>query len=178
MNIDKISAGDNLPEEINVIVEIPQGVDPVKYEVDKDSGALFVDRIMHTSMRYPTNYGFVPHTLSNDGDPADVLVVSTCPFIAGSVVPCRPVGVLMMEDQSGEDEKIIAVPTNSIFPSDVKDLNDVPEILRQQIEHFFTHYKDLEKGKWVKIGGWHGKDKACELLKEAYDRAQSKDKVA
>lgn len=174
MIINEISAGENPPYDINVIIEVPMGQDPVKYELDKNSGALLVDRIMHTSMRYPCNYGFVPHTLSDDGDPIDVLVVSSAPFISGSVVRSRPVGVLKMKDEKGTDEKILAVPVDSIYPyhSDVKDYSDLPEIIIDQVAHFFTHYKDLEKGKWVEIEGWDGSEKAAQFINEAVERAQ------
>lgn len=156
MIIDKIAAGKNLPEDINVIIEIPANSSPVKYEIDKDSGALLVDRFMATPMFYPANYGFVPHTLSDDGDPVDVLVVTPYPLIAGSVIRCRPVGVLNMSDESGFDAKILAVPVDklSVLYKDVQDFNDLPELLLQQIGHFFENYKDLEKGKWVKVEGW------------------------
>ena len=149
-------SGKNLPDEINVIIEIPAHADPVKYEVDKDSGAIFVDRFMATCMHYPCNYGYVPHTLSEDGDPVDVLVPTPFPLLAGSVIRCRPVGVLNMTDESGTDAKLIAVPVSKLTPiyDDVKDVDDVPALLKNQISHFFEHYKDLEKGKWVKIDGW------------------------
>ncbi len=180
MNIDNIPAGKNAPEELNVIIEVPMGQHPVKYELDKDSGALFVDRFIHTSMYYPCNYGFVPHTLSGDGDPADVLVVSTAPVIAGSVIKARPVGVLMMEDDGGMDEKVIAVPISKTYPyhKDVENYTDLPEILLNQVQHFFEHYKDLEAGKWVKVTGWEGKDKAIELLQEAIERHQQVQQAA
>ena len=155
MSLNDVPAGKNLPEEVNVIIEIPAQADPVKYEVDKDSGSVFVDRFMATCMHYPTNYGYVPHTLSDDGDPVDVLVVTPFPLLTGSVISCRPVGVLKMTDESGVDAKVIAVPVDklSTLYRDVKDVNDLPELLLKQIEHFFEHYKDLEAGKWVKIDG-------------------------
>ena len=180
MNIDKIEIGKNPPEQVNVIIEVPLGTHPIKYELDKDSGALFVDRFIHTNMYYPCNYGFIPHTLSGDGDPADVLVVSTAPVMAGAVISVRPIGVLMMEDDGGLDEKILAVPTSKTYPyyDNVKEYSDLPEILQMQIKHFFEHYKDLEKGKWVKIQGWKGKDDACKLIMEAIERAKSEKKAA
>lgn len=156
MSLEAVPTGKNPPEEINVIIEIPQGGEPIKYEIDKESGALFVDRILGTSMRYPCNYGYVPHTLCGDGDPVDVLVVMPMPLQAGCVVKCRPVGVLKMSDESGEDAKIVAVPvskTTTLYDT-VQNFRDLPDIQIQQIAHFFEHYKDLEKGKWVKIEGW------------------------
>ncbi|MCL4133626.1 UNVERIFIED_CONTAM: hypothetical protein GTU68_059276 [Idotea baltica] len=159
MNLDRVGSGKNLPENINVIIEIPSHSDPVKYEVDKETGALFVDRFMNTAMFYPCNYGYVPQTLSNDGDPVDVLVMSPYALVSGCVVQCRPVGMLKMTDESGEDAKIIAVPHDKMY-DDVKDIADVPELLKSQISHFFEHYKDLEKNKWVKLAGWVGIDEA------------------
>lgn len=146
MRIDLIPTGDNPPESLNVIIEVPVGGEPVKYEFDKKSGALFVDRILHTPMRYPANYGFVPHTLSPDGDPLDALVVARSPFVPGCVVRARPIGVLKLEDEHGGDEKLICVPVDTTFPyySDVGERGDLPSIVLQQIEHFFKHYKDLE----------------------------------
>ncbi len=180
MDISKIPTGKNAPEEINVIIEVPMGSIPVKYELDKASGAIFVDRFVHTAMYYPCNYGFVPHTLSGDGDPADVLVVSSMPVMASAVIPARPVGVLLMEDDGGVDEKIIAVPTSKTYPfyDNVEEYSDLPDILIAQIQHFFEHYKDLEKGKWVKIIGWEGKAKALDLLREAVDRHQQVENAA
>ena len=156
MSLSAISAGKNVPDEVNVIIEIPAHADPVKYEVDKDTGALFVDRFMATCMHYPTNYGYVNNTLSEDGDPVDVLVMTPFPLLAGSVIKCRPVGVLNMTDESGKDAKVLAVPVDklSTIYRDVKEIADVPPLLLKQIEHFFEHYKDLEPGKWVKIDGW------------------------
>ncbi|AWL10769.1 Inorganic diphosphatase [Saliniradius amylolyticus] len=156
MSLNNVPAGDKLPEEVNVIIEIPAHADPVKYEVDKDSGALFVDRFMATCMHYPTNYGYVPHTLSEDGDPVDVLVPTPFPLLPGSVIACRPVGVLKMTDESGTDAKVLAVPKDKLSTvyRGIKDINDLSELLRHQIEHFFEHYKDLEPNKWVKIDGW------------------------
>ncbi|HTH97084.1 MAG TPA: inorganic diphosphatase [Stellaceae bacterium] len=169
MDLSKISTGKNPPRDINVVVEIPQGGPPVKYELDKDSGAMFVDRFLHTSMVYPVNYGFVPGTLSDDGDPADVMVLTPAPIIAGVVVRCRPIGALVMEDESGQDEKILAVPVEKLHPyyADIKSHSDLPKIFLEQIEHFFVHYKDLEKGKWVKVKGWVGVDEAEKLIEAA-----------
>ena len=176
MRIDMIPTGDNPPESLNVIIEVPVGGEPVKYEFDKASGALFVDRILHTPMRYPANYGFVPHTLSPDGDPLDALVIARSPFVAGSVVRARPIAVLNLEDEHGGDEKLVCVPVDSTFPyySDVKERDDLPEIVLQQIEHFFTHYKDLEPGKWAKIKGWGGADEAKQIILDCIERAKSK----
>jgi len=176
MDISKIPVGKAAPWDINVVIEIPMQGAPVKYEVDKDSGALFVDRFLHTAMIYPANYGFIPHTLCDDGDPADVLVVSPLPVIAGSVIRVRPVGVLMMEDEKGGDEKLIAVPVDKLNPyySNVKNYTDLPKILLDQIAHFFEHYKDLESGKWVKITGWGDAQKAAELIQDAIRRHDEK----
>jgi len=156
MDISKIPAGKNAPEDINVVIEIPQHGDPIKYEVDKDSGAIFVDRFMHTAMHYPCNYGFIPNTLSEDGDPTDVLVVSNFALMPGCVVRCRPVGILNMEDEAGVDAKLIAVPVSKLNPSydGIQEATDLPDFLLKQIQHFFEHYKDLESGKWVKVTGW------------------------
>jgi inorganic pyrophosphatase len=154
---------------------IPVGGEPVKYEFDKASGALFVDRILHTPMRYPANYGFIPHTLGDDGDPLDCLVVARSPFVPGCVVRARPIAVLILEDEAGGDEKILAVPDKSTFPyyENVAEGEDLPPIVRQQIEHFFTHYKDLEPEKWVRVGHWLGKEDACRIINEAIERAKS-----
>ena len=172
MNIDQIAAGKNVPDEVNVIIEIPQHADPVKYDVDKDSGALMVDRFMATAMHYPCNYGYVPHTLCGDGDPADVLVVAPFPLIPGSVIRCRAVGVLKMTDESGEDAKLLAVPVDKLSPlyANVKEPEDLPRLLLDQISHFFEHYKDLEKGKWVRIDGWEGSDAARQEIVDAVER--------
>ena len=175
MRIDAISIGKNPPEDINVIVEVPVGGHPIKYEMDKEAGTLVVDRFLYTPMTYPGNYGFVPHTLSEDGDPIDVLIASTRPLVPGCVINVRPIGVLMMEDNSGKDEKIVAVPNYQLTKryDKVKDYTDLPEITLQQIEHFFEHYKDLEPGKWVKIQGWHGSARAKQMIVEAIDRAKA-----
>ncbi len=175
MNIDAITVGNNPPEDVNVIIEVPVGGEPIKYEIDKTSGALFVDRFLYTPMRYPGNYGFVPHTLSDDGDPIDVLIPNQRPIVPGAVMNCRPIGVLMMEDEAGGDEKIIALPTHKLTRrySDVNDYKDLPDITIKQIEHFFAHYKDLESEKWVKILGWKGADDAQRLITEAIERHKS-----
>jgi inorganic pyrophosphatase len=173
MDVSKISAGVNPPDDIFVIVEISQGGLPVKYELDKDSGALFVDRFLHTSMQYPANYGFIPHTLSGDGDPVDVLVVSQTPVYPGAVIRCRPIGALLMKDEAGPDEKIIAVPVDRLHPfyTGVESYADLPPILTEQIAHFFEHYKDLEHGKWVTISEWVGPEQAKTMIKEGLERA-------
>jgi inorganic pyrophosphatase len=175
MRIDAISIGKNPPEDINVIVEVPVGGDPIKYEMDKEAGTLVVDRFLYTPMTYPGNYGFVPHTLSEDGDPIDVLIASTRPLVPGCVISVRPIGVLMMEDNSGKDEKIIAVPSTKLTLryEKVKEYTDLPEITIKQIQHFFEHYKDLEPGKWVKIYGWKGSEEAGKLILEAIERAKA-----
>jgi inorganic pyrophosphatase len=176
MRIDLIPTGTQPPDNLNVLIEVPVGGEPVKYEFDKASGAMYVDRILHTPMRYPANYGFVPHTLCEDGDPLDALVISRSPFIPGSVVRVRPVGVLMMEDEKGGDEKLLTVPIDATFPyySDVSDRSDLPSIVMQQIEHFFTHYKDLEPGKWVKVREWGNVDVARRVVLESIARAEAK----
>ena len=174
MRIDKISAGVNPPEDINVIIEVPVGGQPVKYELDKDSGTVFVDRFLHTPMRYPCNYGFTPHTLSDDGDPIDVMVLGTSELVPGCVVRARPIGVLLMEDESGMDEKILAVPHAKLTPfyDDIKDYTDVQDVMLKRIQHFFEHYKDLEPNKWVKVQGWAGVERAHQLIQEAVARVQ------
>jgi inorganic pyrophosphatase len=174
MRIDAISIGTKPPDDVNVIVEVPVGGQPIKYELDKKAGTLVVDRFLHTPMTYPGNYGFVPHTLSDDGDPIDVLICNTRPLVPGCVINVRPIGVLVMEDNSGQDEKIIAVPSTHLTKryENVGDYQDLPEITLKQIEHFFSHYKDLEPGKWVKIGGWQGLDTARRLISEAIERYQ------
>ena len=176
MRIDAIAIGKNPPEDVNVIIEVPIGGQPIKYEMDKHAGALFVDRFLHTSMRYPGNYGFVPHTLSGDGDPIDVLVCNTAELVPGCVVNVRPIGVLIMEDNAGEDEKVIAVPSPHITKryEGVLEYTDLPQITLDQVAHFFEHYKDLEPGKWVKIGGWHGAARARQMIVEAIERAKGK----
>jgi inorganic pyrophosphatase len=175
MRIDAVSIGFKPPLDINVIVEVPLGGEPIKYEMDKASGALIVDRFLYTPMHYPGNYGFVPHTLSTDGDPLDVLVCNTRAIVPGAVLNCRPVGVLVMEDDGGGDEKIIAVPSTKTTRRYEKIQNyfDLPETTIRQIEHFFAHYKDLEPGKWVKIKHWGGQDEAQQLILEAIERHNS-----
>jgi len=167
-----VPAGSKTPEEINVIIEIPAHHDPIKYEVDKETGAIFVDRFMNTCMHYPCNYGYVPQTLSEDGDPVDVLVITPFPVIPGSVIQCRPVAMLDMEDESGADYKILAVPVDKICPiySAMKNIEDVPSLLVHQIKHFFEHYKDLEPNKWVKIKGWSDADFAKKEILVSMDR--------
>ena len=169
MSFDRVPAGKNLPDEVNVIIEIPMGGEPIKYEIDKETDAIFVDRILGTSMRYPCNYGYVPQTLCDDGDAADVLVIMNNPLLPGSVVKCRPVGVLKMTDESGVDAKVIAVPVSKITPlfDNIKDVTDVAELTLKQISHFFEHYKDLESGKWVKVDGWEGVEAAKQELRDA-----------
>jgi inorganic pyrophosphatase len=173
MNIDKIAIGKDPPFDINVVIEIPQGGEPVKYEFDKESGALVVDRFLHTAMFYPGNYGFIPHTLAGDGDPCDVLVVGRTPVVPGAIIRSRPVGALLMEDEAGPDEKIVAVPVDALHPyyTGVRSYEDLPVILRDQIAHFFQHYKDLEKGKWVSIVRWIGPDEGAELIRQGIARA-------
>ncbi|MCU7944545.1 MAG: inorganic diphosphatase [Candidatus Thiodiazotropha sp. (ex Cardiolucina cf. quadrata)] len=162
MNLDRVSSGKNIPDEINVIIEIPSNADPVKYEVDKETGAMFVDRILRTAMHYPANYGYIPHTLSDDGDPCDVMVPTAFPLIPGSVIRCRPVAVLKMTDESGDDAKVIAVPADDVSSRwrHVKSADDMPEELMERIAHFFEHYKDLDEGKWVRVKGWEGAEAA------------------
>jgi inorganic pyrophosphatase len=162
MDLHRVSRGRNVPHELNVIVEIPADSNPVKYEMDKDTGAMFVDRFMSTAMHYPCNYGYVPHTLSADGDPVDVMVVTPYPLISGSVVRCRPVGVLMMTDESGDDAKVLALPIDTLSKSyrRIESYRDLPQDLLETIAHFFEHYKDLDEGKWVRVGGWGGVDEA------------------
>ena len=176
MRIDAISIGKNPPEDINVIVEVAIGGEPIKYEMNKDAGTLIVDRFLYTPMRYPGNYGFVPHTLSDDGDPIDVLVANTRPIIPGAVINVRPVGVLKMEDDGGGDEKIIAVPSPKLTQRyvNVHNYTDMPTITLEQIQHFFEHYKDLEPGKWVKLLGWGDAAEAKSLIVQAIERAKRK----
>ena len=175
MRIDQIPIGVNPPHDVNVVIECPLGGEPVKYELDKASGALFVDRILHTAMRYPCNYGFIPHTLADDGDPIDALIVARSPFIPGSIARVRPVGVLMMEDDAGGDVKLICVSVNKVYPyyADVQEYTDLPKIVLDQIEHFFTHYKDLEPGKWVKCQGFEGRATAERLILESIERYEA-----
>jgi inorganic pyrophosphatase len=175
MDISKIAIGKSVPDEVNVIVENPRGGKPIKYEMDKESGAMFVDRFLHTAMFYPGNYGFIPHTLSGDGDPVDCLVISHMPVMPGAVFPARPVGVLIMEDEAGMDEKIIAVPPLRLYPyhDNIEDLKDIRPILLEQISHFFSHYKDLEKNKWAKTVRWGDRAEALTLIMEGIERAKT-----
>jgi inorganic pyrophosphatase len=175
MRLDAISIGKNPPDEVNVVIEVAIGGEPIKYEMDKEAGTLFVDRFLYTPMRYPGNYGFIPHTLSEDGDPCDVLVANTRPLIPGSYIAVRPIGVMMMEDEGGGDEKIIAVPVPKLTKryENVHNYTDLPQITLDQIQHFFEHYKDLEPGKWVKLAGWGDATKAKQLIVEAMDRAKA-----
>lgn len=172
MGLDLVPTGNHPPDEINVIIEIPKDAEPVKYEVDKASGAIFVDRILSTPMRYPCNYGYVPHTLCGDGDPADVLVILPLPLVPGSVIRVRPVGVLRMKDEAGSDEKLLAVPVDKVFSgySHIADIDQVSPHWLERIGHFFEHYKDLEKGKWVKLDGWGGTEEAKRLIMESIER--------
>lgn len=179
MNLDRVTSGHDLPDDFNVIVEIPMNADPIKYEVDKETGAMFVDRFMSTAMHYPCNYGYIPHTLSRDGDPVDVLVLSPVALITGVVVRCRPVGMLRLTDESGGDEKVLAVPVDKLCSlyRKIKSPQDLPELVLSQIAHFFEHYKDLEPGKWVRVGRWAGPEQAKkEILNgvKRYQRAAKK----
>ena len=169
MNLDRVSTGKDVPNKINVIIEIPSHSDPVKYEVDKETGAMFVDRFMGTAMHYPCNYGYVPHTLSPDGDPVDVLVVTPIPLLTGAVISCRPVGVLKMTDESGDDAKVLAVPVTKVCPiyKKVKTPEDLGQGLLDQIAHFFEHYKDLDEGKWVRVEGWADIEAAKQKIMDA-----------
>ena len=175
MRIEHIAIGSNPPDDLNVIVEVGVGGEPIKYEMDKASGTLFVDRFLHTPMRYPGNYGFVPHTLSDDGDPIDVLVANSRPIAPGAVINVRPIGVLKMDDEGGGDEKIIAVPMPKLTRryAHVNGIEDMPQITIEQIQHFFEHYKDLEPGKWVKVIGWGDSAEARRLIVEAIARANN-----
>jgi inorganic pyrophosphatase len=175
MRLDAVSIGANPPHDVNVVIEVPIGGEPIKYEMDKESGALVVDRFLYTSMRYPGNYGFIPHTLSDDGDPCDVIVANTRAIVPGAVMSCRIVGVLLMEDEAGGDEKLIAVPSAKLTRryENVANYTDLPEITLKQIEHFFAHYKDLEPNKWVKIIGWRDAEHARELVVKGIERAKT-----
>jgi len=174
MRIDAIKIGNNPPEDVNVIIEVPIGGEPIKYEMDKAAGTLVVDRFLHTPMRYPGNYGFVPHTLSDDGDPIDVLVANTRPIVPGAVINVRPVGVLKMQDEAGGDEKVLAVPMPKLTQryAHVMNYTDLPEITLKQMQHFFEHYKDLEPGKWVKVLGWGDATEAKRMISEAIERGK------
>ncbi len=175
MNVDKLSIGTDPPHDVNVVIEVPIGGEPIKYEMDKASGALVVDRFLYTAMRYPGNYGFIPHTLSGDGDPCDVIVANTRAIVPGAVMSCRIVGVLLMTDEAGSDEKLLAVPSSHLTAryESVANYTDLPEITLKQIEHFFAHYKDLEPGKWVRINGWGDAAAARMLVVEGIARAKA-----
>ena len=172
MNLDRVTSGRDLPNDFNVIIEIPKRGDPVKYEVDKETGAMFVDRFMSVAMHYPCNYGYIPHTLSDDGDPMDVLVVGPTPVVPGAVIRVRPIGTLMMVDEAGGDEKVLAVPVDKLHPfyAGVDSWRGLPAILTEQIAHFFQHYKDLEPGKQASVGEWATLDVALERIKLAIER--------
>ena len=179
MSLDNVNPGKNAPNEFNVIIEIPMNADPIKYEVDKETGAIFVDRFMSTSMHYPSNYGYVPKTIAGDGDPVDVLVITPFPLLPGVVVRCRPIGVLKMQDESGGDAKVLAVPVDKVLPiyTHWQKPSDMNDLRLQQIQHFFEHYKDLEPGKWVKVDGWYGPEEARDEIMsgvENYKKAASK----
>ena len=178
MRLEDLSIGKNPPHDVNVVIEVPIGGEPIKYEMDKASGALVVDRFLYTSMRYPGNYGFIPHTLSGDGDPCDVIVANTRAIVPGAIMSCRIVGVMIMEDEAGGDEKLIAVPSSKLTKryESVQNYTDLPQITLDQIEHFFAHYKDLEPGKWVKVDGWQGAAEADAVVQAglaAYKRADA-----
>jgi len=174
MDLSKIAIGENPPYDVNAVIEIPQGGEPVKYEMDKASGALFVDRFLHTAMFYPGNYGFIPHTLADDGDPLDIIVVGPTPVVPGAVIRCRPIGALKMRDEAGGDEKVLAVPVDSLHPFyvGVASWRDLPVILTEQIAHFFMHYKDLEKGKSVEMSGWADPEETAQLIRDAIERGK------
>ncbi len=173
MRLDAVPIGKNPPEEVNVLIEVPVGGEPIKYEMDKEAGTMFVDRFLYTPMRYPGNYGFIPHTLSDDGDPIDVLVPNQRPIVPGAVMACRPIGVLKMEDEAGQDEKVLAVPISKLTKryDDVHNYSDLPEITLKQIAHFFEHYKELENDKWVKVTGWGDVEEAKQMIMQAIERA-------
>ena len=175
MNIDAVAIGGHPPDDVNVVIEVPIGGEPIKYEMDKAAGAMVVDRFLYTPMRYPGNYGFVPHTLSDDGDPVDVLCATTRALLPGCVINCRPIGVLIMTNEAGADEKVVAVPSTHLTRryERVASYRDLPEITIRQIEHFFSHYKDLEPGKWVKIERWGDADEAKAMISAAIDNAQA-----
>ena len=176
MSWDKLPVGKDVPHDVYAVIENPMGGEPVKYEIDKETGLVFVDRFLHTAMFYPGNYGFIPHTLSGDGDPVDILVIGRTPVMPGAVMRAQPIGVLLMEDDGGMDEKIIATPAAKLHPyhDNVNDIEDMRPIMREQIEHFFTHYKDLERGKWSRTIGWENAAKARQLIMEGVKRAESK----
>jgi inorganic pyrophosphatase len=176
MNLDRVTAGRDLANDVNVIIEIPMNADPIKYEIDKETGALFVDRFVSTAMHYPCNYGYVPNTLSDDGDPVDVLVITPFALMPGVVVRCRPIGLLKMSDEAGGDTKILAVPIDKLTPlyRDIQTPRDLPEMTLSQITHFFAHYKDLEAGKFVKVEGWGGPEEAKKEIAEGVKRLNRK----
>lgn len=178
MNLDKVSVGRDVPDEVNVVIEVPLGGEPIKYELDKESGALVVDRFLYTAMHYPCNYGFIPHTLSNDGDPVDVMCYGNRPLVPGAILAVRPIGVLMMEDEAGMDEKILAVPVHRLskFYDTVTDYKDMPQILLDRIAHFFEQYKALEPNKWVKVVGWESMSEAKRLIMEGISAAEKAQK--
>ena len=178
MNIDALDIGKNPPFDVNVIIEVPIGGEPIKYEMHKGSGALMVDRFLYTAMRYPGNYGFIPHTLSGDGDPCDVIIANTRGIVPGAIMSCRIVGVLMMEDQAGIDEKLLGVPSSWLTQryDHVQNYTDLPDITLKQIEHFFQHYKDLEPGKWVKVVRWGDAAEAHAIILEGVERAKAEKK--
>ena len=175
MSLNSVPSGKDLPNDFNVIIEIPAHGEPIKYEVDKDTGAMFVDRFMSTAMHYPCNYGYIPHTLSDDGDPVDVLVITPIPLLTGVVVRCRPVGMLKMQDEAGDDAKLLAVPVDKLtnLYRDIESPRDLPESMLNQISHFFEHYKDLEAGKWVKVQGWVGAEEAKKEILAGVERYQA-----
>lgn len=175
MNLDRVTSGRDIPNDFNVIIEIPMNADPIKYEVDKQTGAMFVDRFMSTAMHYPCNYGYIPHTISDDGDPVDVLVLSPVPLITGVVVRCRPVGMLKMEDEAGGDSKLLAVPVDKLCSlyRGIQLPRDLPEMVLSQLSHFFEHYKDLEAGKWVKVQGWVGAEEAKQEILDGIARYEA-----
>ena len=179
MNLDRVTAGRDLANDFNVIVEIPMNADPIKYEIDKETGALFVDRFVQTAMHYPCNYGYIPNTLSDDGDPVDVLVMTPFPLMPGVVVRCRPIGLLKMVDEAGGDTKLLAVPIDKLTPlyRNIQAARDLPEMMLSQITHFFAHYKDLEAGKWVKVEGWGGPEEAKQEIVESVKRYKRKAKA-
>jgi len=176
MDISKIPVGKNPPYDVNVIIEIPVGGNPVKHELDKDSGAIYVDRFLHTAMFYPFNYGFIPHTLSEDGDPVDAAVLGQMPVTPGVIIRSRPIGVLIMEDEAGVDEKILCVPVDELHPfyAGVSSHRELPDILRDQMSHFFGHYKDLEPGKWVEVKRWGEPEEAFDLIRQSVNRLKEK----
>ena len=177
MIVKNIAAGRKPPWDVNALIEVPLGGVPVKYELDKESGALYVDRFLHTAMFYPANYGFIPHTLADDGDPLDIMVVGPTPVVPGAIIRARPIGVLVMKDEKGQDEKVLAVPTDDLHPfhRNIESYRGLPQIMIEQIEHFFTHYKDLERGKWVEIAHWGEPGEAAKLIERTIKMAEEED---